>query len=434
MLVFVAKCRSFAEGTDAWDYGWCVEDYRRSSRAAIQHDASRIVQLTPTGVRAYETAVHLLMQSPDILARWDPEEFWGVLASLVATLPETKDDEVLDTELRRRIELLKAPGSLVAFPLANIRWNREPLVLPDIVIGRPNETWLAAINAVAGDRPQIQRVRDLWWMTIPPDVGTVAAAVWVSSLSGRAVADAERRFDELIELTLLFEEDLDAREIWSGRGSLCRPGVRGLVADRKELSRASQALPANISRDLSASFFVKNALGASTPLHWFGEEPFPLDDLLNAHGRQETISGVMAGSSDVCHRLKVAARWHAKAHWSLAPEDAVLSIGIAFDALLGDDQGPQRRELAERFALLEANHAKREAAYRTFAGTFYTARSEVAHGQACSALERPHFPREMSKALRKKVAEVYRATSKWKVKTEAEYAAMFNAMKWGPQT
>jgi hypothetical protein len=431
MLTFVAKGRTFVEHVDAWDYGWCLEEHRRSPDATIQFNATRAVKLSRKAVRAFETVGYMLSRDADILARWDKEEFWGILASLVGTLPETEDEKVLRASISNRLRLLAAPGSVVAFPIANTQWKREPLVIADVVIGIPNDAWLGSISSSASGRPVVRRSKDLWWLAEPLDDGVVAVAVWVSSLGHRAVKEAEERFSQLVELSLLFEADLDAREIWSGRGSPCRPGVRGLSIDRYQLVSRNKVLPKRLSRELSASFFVNNDLGITRPVHWFGENPFPIDELLLEPKRKAMVSNVMTLSSDVCHRLRLAARWHAKAHWSLESEDAVLSLGVAFDALLGEAHGPQRREIAERFALLESDPLKREAAYRTCSELYYTARSQVAHGQSCPALERPHFCREMSAALRMKAADVYALAVENGIQSEADYATMFTSLKWG---
>ncbi len=431
MLQFAASTRTYTDSPDAWDHGWCDENYRRSPHAAIRCGTSRVAQLTPSGVRAYETAVHLMLKTPEIAERWDDEEFWGVVASMLATIPEDGSAEEQRQRLSHRVALLSSSGSMVAFPLANTKWESAPLLLADMVIGTPDDAWCELIRSAAVGRSDLTRDSVLWWLRTPPEKGLVAAATWIPSLGDRSVDEAEARFSQLVELTLLFEQDLDVRKLWSGRGSQHRPGVRGLSIDRAQILGQREDLPDGLVREFTASFLVRNALGTSIPVHWFAEDPFPLDEMLADQSRREIVTHIMTLSSDIHRRLRIAARWHAKAHWSLDPEDAVLSLGIAFDALLGEDQGPQRREIAERFALLESTPSEREKAFRVFADLYYTARSEVAHGQPCSALDRPHFEREMSAALRAKAHAVYRTSVKQSIKTEAEYSAMFKALKWG---
>jgi hypothetical protein len=53
MLAFAVKGRRFVKLSDAWNYGWCLEEYRRSPQAAIQVSRTRAARLTPEGVRAF---------------------------------------------------------------------------------------------------------------------------------------------------------------------------------------------------------------------------------------------------------------------------------------------------------------------------------------------------------------------------------------------
>lgn len=430
-LLFAAKGRTTAEGPNPWDYGWCFEEYRRSSEASIAHDAESAVRLTPEGVRAYETAMHHLLKNSDIANRWDAEELWGVVASLIATLPIRDDDVPLRTEIDRRVALLQSEWSFVAFPVANIRWETAPLLVAQLIIGRSGADWMRLVSESANGRPSLRETDTMWWLSDKQGPGAVAVATWANHLRGKAVQVAKKRFDQIVEVTLMMELDLNAREIWSGRGSLTRPGVRGLVIDRQRLFDRKLELPETISRELSTTFLVRDKLGGSKPTHWSDGEPFPLDSLLSSPKRQELVNRVLTTSAPIFERIKLAAKWHGRAHWSGDSEEAVLSLGVAFDALLGAENGPQRREISERFALLEPDPTKRETAYRLFSEVYYTARSEVAHGSPCSALEKPNFIREMSAALRAKAYQVCELAIDKSILSEQDYASVFKQIKWG---
>jgi hypothetical protein len=80
LLAFAASTVIPAPDRKPWDRGWCDEDYRQSESAAL--DSSRgPVTMTSEGVAAFEDAVTNLLNDNKIRARWDAEEFWGLLAA-----------------------------------------------------------------------------------------------------------------------------------------------------------------------------------------------------------------------------------------------------------------------------------------------------------------------------------------------------------------
>ena len=126
----------------------------------------------------------------------------------------------------------------------------------------------------------------------------------------------------------------------------------------------------------------------------------------------------------------MAAKWHANAHWALGDNEAILCLGIAFDALLGSDDGPQRRELSERFALLHPKQL-REDKYRLFSTKYYTARSAVAHGGSAPRDLEDCFSRSMSRDLRyatKRLLQYYEQCSD---QGELDINELFCSLKWG---
>lgn len=237
---------------------------------------------------------------------------------------------------------------------------------------------------------------------------------------------------DLIDLALLFEPDLDARQLFSGRGDANRPGVRGLTLHRPAFSGIADHASADVSRELAASLVLIDGRNIQRQSYrWFSTDPVRLDQLLEPEKKASLVKRVLWTKTGVFERLRIAARWHAKSHWSIDPHEAVLCIGIAFDALLGSAGGPQRRELSERFAYLHPIPSEREHRYKLFSRSYYTARSEVAHGLPCSALGEPGFCRQMSSDLRVAAIRLLEVVDRWKVETDEGFSEMFAAIKWG---
>ena len=72
-----------APGLEPWDYGWVLPEYRASASAALA-GPNGPVTISPEGRGAYAKAVELLSREASVRERWDLEELWGVVASLVA--------------------------------------------------------------------------------------------------------------------------------------------------------------------------------------------------------------------------------------------------------------------------------------------------------------------------------------------------------------
>jgi hypothetical protein len=154
-----------------------------------------------------------------------------------------------------------------------------------------------------------------------------------------------------------------------------------------------------------------------------------LADLLQGD-RLGEITRVLAGRSKVNRRLQIAARWHAKAYWSLEPEDAILALGIAFDSLLSEARPSPGRVLAERFAFLASAPKERPGRYRLFMNEYYAARSSVAHGAGKRAISAA-FERKMAADLRVTIRQIAQLICSSAVESEEAYSQMFDNMKWG---
>jgi hypothetical protein len=115
---------------------------------------------------------------------------------------------------------------------------------------------------------------------------------------------------------------------------------------------------------------------ASVPLHvdafdgerwhfqWINAEPFPLGQLLNQEYLHEAVTSCLK-QNPISNRIRIAARWFAEAHYSLADDDAALALGVAMDAMLTGPRAMPGSAVADRFALLaEDSNDRRERSFR----------------------------------------------------------------------
>jgi hypothetical protein len=414
---------------DAWDYGWCVEEYRRSNRAAITHDASTTVQLSPEGVASLEKAMQAFLKVPAIRERYQTEELWGVVARAVGTLPMATTGDILSGLIGDRLRQLTAPPeSVVVVPVANLDPGRSPLEIGPLLIGRPGADWRECLKRRTGGNEPTPTKKPWWDSLDPKDDDVVLLAHFGRSQLDRALSDTEDALETLVAIALVLEPDLDGRDLYSLRGDAHRPGIRGLVVDRKSLGSSARVAP-SVFRELGAEVLVSGVLGAAVTHRWYGGDPFPIRELLHDERIAEAQRHLM-GQSRVHRRLRVAARWHAKAHWSLEVEDAVLALGIAFESLLSESNPSPGRVLGERFALLSPIASERPERYRLFMKEYYSARSSIAHGAKGSDVDYL-FARRMAKDLRDTFRRLSALANDQAIESEDALGAMFDRLKWG---
>ena len=246
----------------------------------------------------------------------------------------------------------------------------------------------------------------------------------------RATALAEESFTDLVALALVLEPDLDANKIYSLRGDTNKPGIRGLQQDRGAIARAAKSQP-SLNSELGAAILIAGLFRQGYSHHWYGYDPLPIDTLLGSASRRSTAARILGTATSIHHRMRTAARWHAKAHWADSPEDAMLALGIAFDALLSESGPSPGRVLGERFALLEPDRKKRPDAYRYFTKELYAARSSVAHGGASSTLSDAGFVRDVASRLRTLFARLDSHVVAAALTSEKDLTELFDRLKWG---
>jgi len=430
-LVDAALTRKFTSA-EAWDYGWCVAEYRRSEDAAIGHDTSRRVHLSAEGVAAYERAMNQLFRLAGIGDMYNAKELWGVVAGMIGTLSMPCTAAVLVGQVTDRLKRLTSPpDSVVVVPIANLNPGKALIEVGSLLIGRLGEEWRSRLRVLAGGQEPLSDGRQPWWNSLPDDSkeqDVLLLAHFGRSQLDRAFRDAEEAFENLVALALVLEPDLDGRGLYSLRGDSHRPGIRGLAVDRQSLRTMAETSP-TLFRDLAAEVLVSDIFGTNVRHHWYGEDPFPLHELLTGE-RLAEAQRLLTGRTSVHNRLRLAARWHAKAYWSSEIEDAVLALGIGFEALLSERSPSPGRVLGERFAFLELLPSDRPTLYKRFTGEYYAARSSIAHGARRTSID-GDFARGMAKELRRTFLRIASLTKAQAVESEDAYDRMFDALKWG---
>jgi hypothetical protein len=430
-LIEAALTRQFTSD-EAWDHGWCVADYRRSAGAAVSHDTSRRVNLSAEGVAAFEGAMHQLFKLAEVRDLYDAEELWGVVAGIIGALPMPSTEAVLEGQLNDHLKRLATPpDSVVVVPIANLNPGQTLIEAGPLLIGRLGDEWRRRLKERAGEHEALSDSRQPWWQALTDDSteqDVVLLAHFGRSQLDRAFRDTEETFENLVALALVLESDLDGRRLYSLRGDSHRPGIRGLAVDRLSLRTIAVTSP-KLFRDLAAEVLVSGISGTNVRQKWYGEDPFPLHELLEAE-RLAEARRLLTGRASVHNRLRLAARWHAKAYWSSEVEDAVLALGIGFEALLSEGNPSPGRVLGERFAFLAPLPSDRPARYKLFTHEYYAARSSIAHGAKRTNID-GKFARRMAKDLRQTFLRIASLTSAQSVESEDAYGRLFDTLKWG---
>jgi hypothetical protein len=195
------------------------------------------------------------------------------------------------------------------------------------------------------------------------------------------------------------------------------------------LAEFGETVP-GLRRELASPAIVSGVSGQVLSYRANAEHPFPFEQLLQPSGRREAVGRILVSTASPHRRLRIAARWHAKAHWAAGVEDAVLALGIAFDAML-TEQGPSPgRSLAERYALLVPDPEQRRKRYREFQSEFYSARSSVAHGAKKTTVDY-RFVRRLAREVRWTFGRILELSEAHGVQSEDDYESFFADLKWG---
>lgn len=414
LLVEAAAHLRPAPNARPWNYGWSQEEYRHNGDPAVS-TPSGVMAMSPQGIRPYEQAVAVLMKMPAIVARWDAGQFWGTVAEVVAYIAQSTDRDATAASFFER--LTKSSPTLVAFPIANITWQGQPMKVSSGVIGYLNDEYVSAVNAVAGNRSKLEGGSlDKWKKEqafhqhgsdgtvkakkskghtespagacgsvagsgiMPPE--PIIWSCWVPGQQDLAFKQAEREFETVVSLTLLLEHDLGAHGIYMLRDNTNRPGIRGIALDRGAIEHL---LGQHGNTELVTSVLMLSNATSGVSHRWLSADPVPLSDLLNNSSLKYDVDKCLSKDSPVVKRIKVAARWYFQAIWATQIDDSALALGIALDALVGSRSGLPGRELRQRFAFLEPDPTLRAGRAARF-DEIYSVRSSVAHGGSSKRL------------------------------------------------
>jgi hypothetical protein len=119
--------------------------------------------MSTEGIGPYEQAITAVVKLPAIIARWDAEEFWGIVAEIVAYVAQSADRDATAARFFER--LTKSSPTLAAVPIANIAWQGPPMKLSSGVIGYLNDEYVSTVKAVAGNRPKLEGEDLAKWMS-----------------------------------------------------------------------------------------------------------------------------------------------------------------------------------------------------------------------------------------------------------------------------
>jgi len=421
---------------EPWQYGWCLKEYRRSEDAALD-GADGPVSLTQDGIEAFESAVSKLLRENQVRERWDPEELWGVVASLIVVASEEEAGE-RSAFIKESLEKLQKCGRALTIQLiSNVTWGRPPLIFGNGIVGDANVDFIDFVNAAARGRACIGTEQAESWLNdqVRPRITgedaeqPVAIACWTTGQLRLALVETERQLNDIIDLAILLENDLTGHEIYR-RGDVNRPGIRGITVDRGAIERALHDTPAAmelISLPVTASV-LKNGISAQ----WYSAEPLPLGDLFNQAYLRDAVQSCFK-TDPISNRMRVAARWFAEAHYTSADDDAALALGVAMDALLNGQRALPGNAMADRLALLSDDSSKRRQLVRDYLDA-YGVRSSVAHGGRSSKLNDPEFLKKYQELVHWTAWRSLALRDKFKVSTDKGIDDLYDELRWGVQS
>lgn len=423
-----------APGREPWDYGWGVEEYRHSDAAALSGSEGPVT-IAREGIEDFELAIVELLKDQRFRERWEREESWGIIGSLIVAASEQTSS--IDKFLEGNIVMLQScPPALTLQLVANVIWGIEPQVLGDAVVGDATSAFTEAVKAAARGRPIFSDSEAASWIKQQVSPRTrgkdtpnpVAMACWTTGQSVLAFNEAGRQLQNIVDLSVLLEHDLKKYKVYH-RGPTNRPGIRGLTLDRGAIDRRL----GGIGRlELASQPLKVSCLGTSSSVHWYGAEPLPLGELLGQEYLKAAVKSCL-GMDGISNRVKVAARWYAEAHYSLAADDAALALGVAMDALLNGQRAMPGSAMADRYAMLSDDVGKRHELVADYL-EFYQVRSSVAHGGASRKLDDPDYLDNYRRAVHWAAWRTLMLREIFAVKSDKDIDSLYNDLRWGARS
>ena len=384
--------------------------------------------MSPEGVKQYEAAVEMLLAEGAIRQRWDPEEFWSVIGSLL-TFVSVHD--VAPDRVAVQIERLRnAAPSIVIVPVANIHWFGPPAVIADVGVfgGWDNPTFASAASELSSALAENAADVANYLQAQPHRRPMTGFAAIVPSQGSKAFKQATKRLQQLCDLALLLVRDKEHYGLYSLRGAWNRPGVRGLTLDRS--TAQSIMVLSEHSAELSARPLVLDELGASSTVHWYSADPFPMQRLLEDPKLLQASEQILASRVGVASRVQLAARWYAESFWASENDDAVLALGVSLDALIGSKSGLPGRVMRDRYALLEPDPSARQDRARRYDEVF-GARSAIAHGGTSTRICERNFVRSIQDDVTWAAWRLLQVEKVFGDDLSRDLDRLFDQLRWG---
>lgn len=405
-------------------WAWMIDDYRTSLTRAF-HGQGESLTLTDEGVQALTEAMNELVRDRQTRLRWKEEDLWTLVLSLLAAASGTAMVQ-LDQAVKR---ILNPVAVRTAAAIANVTWNDEPATFGDLVIGSvQNETEAEALARHVGLDTRERSAFVDHSLQLLNEYGAYVAVTATSHRQGeRAYEDFERVVEDLIGLILLFSDRLEEFGVYSMRGATNRPGVRGISLDRVALGEQLREKGAG---ELGARILTIDGWSTGNRFRWQSADPMPLSQLLDANLRPH-VCDLLFAKDAIAQRVRVAARWYARAFWADAEDDAALTVSVALDSLLTGKEALPGAVSKGRFALLERVATDRDSRLRRY-DEVYKVRNAIAHGgDGSSSLAKIGGARSMlldARWVAERLVELRRIRTP---NSENELRDVWSAVQWG---
>lgn len=405
-------------------WAWVDAEYRRSADRAF-HGEGGALTIADAVISALEAAMADALRDQRVRGRWKDEDLWTTVLSLLGAASSRKSVDIPYAVKK----ILDPPPVRVTAALANVVWNSDPTQIGDLAIGRVRSSediarFLDVLPADAGVTDELHTYAVARLREYNDYVIATSTSIRQDTL---AFQDFERKLDDLVGLTLLLAETLDKHNVISLRGATNRPGIRGITIDRSALTGL---LPKAAVAELGARVLEESGSGHHTSVRWQSADPMPLDQVLDPELRS-ALGDLLIAQDAIAQRLRIAGRWHARAFWADASDDAALAVSVALDSLLTGKDAVPGAVAKGRFALLEQDPHRRASQFKRYEDV-YQVRSAIAHGGdaerrlaqiggARSIMEDSHWVAHQLLALRRLA----------KPATDRDFRELWGAIQWG---
>lgn len=423
----LAVARSAVGDTDADPlpgWAWAESDYRLSPKRAFGR-RDRPLTVSHDGLLALERAMETLLRDQRVQTKWRVEDLWTTVLSLLAAASTNDAIDLPDAVLK----LVRPAPVRIAAAIANVVWASGPLQCGPITLAnigslQDAEAVADLIGLKTADRRAFFSHAE---QLLAEFESYVVATAATPRQDGLAHDDFNRGFEDLIGLILLFSDALDDFGIYSLRGAVNRPGIRGITLGRGALATLLEEKGAG---ELAARLLVMTGRGSGNTFQWCGADPMPLDRLLDGD-LHILLSDLIDANDAIAQRLRVAARWYARAFWADSQEDSALAVSVALDSMLTGKDALPGAVSKGRFAFLERDLTLRSDRFDRYEQV-YKVRSAIAHGgDATRSLEKIGGARSILRDARWVARQLLALRDLSTPMDDDAFRALWAALQWG---